>query len=283
MAKLKRRTPPLFELLDGNRLRRGDSVTHPNLRVINAEPEAEEVVAPEKKKPFSAPSQETSAKPGEHAILQFLGDRLHLSLTPFTAAIGLFAVSLLVLGAIYLGQQRGQKAALQAASQAILEAEFQDIESVRQQPPVSHLIEGLLAGGAKPPVSPVRQAEKPASKPQSNPLLATPADLPAGPQQGWVRDFTYIMTQEFAAGRVDDAKRAQEFLKSKGFPAEIVKLDNGALQLITLEGYNHKDSAQKKKADALLKKQRAAGTEYFASGGGYKLEGYFKTLKKDEW
>lgn len=283
MAKIKRGTPPLFELLEGNRLRRGDAGAPPKLRVVNAEPEGEEAVSIPKKGALPAAVQDVRVKPAEHAILQFLGDRLHVSLTPVTAAIGLFAISLLVLGAIYLGQRRGEKAALRAASAAGLGPDVQDVDLVRQQPPSSHLVEGLLADGSRPASPPVRTAEKPVPKAQPNAPRSAATELSAGPQQGWVRDFTYIMAQEFAAGRMEDAKRAQEFLKSKGFAAEIVKLDSGAVQLITTEGYNHKDPDQKKKADALLKKERSAGAEYFASGGGYKLEGYFKTLKKDQW
>jgi hypothetical protein len=36
-------------------------------------------------------------------------------------------------------------------------------------------------------------------------------------------------------------------------------------------------------AEELLKKLHAVGSKYYAGGGGYKLEGYFKTLKSDRW
>ncbi len=283
MAKTKRSTPPLFELLEGNRLRRGDLGPPPDLRVVHPEPESEE--ASSQRGARFALAGEHSATNGRHAVAQFLGDRLHLSLTPFTAAVGVFLIAVVVLGAIYLGQQRGEKAARRAIIEAGIAgapADADTVEAARQQQPAAHLVESLLANDAKPNPSP-KTAERAQPKNTPAPALSVTSETSISPQHGWVRDFTYIMTQEFAAGRMEDARRAQDFLASRGFPAEIVKLDSGALQLITLEGYNHKDADQKKKADALLKKQRAAGTEYFATGGGYKLEGYFKTLKKDQW
>src|SRR5262245_34838422 len=117
MARIKRGSPPLFELLDGNRLRRSDVATHPNLRVIPAEPQGEEALPASGTKPHSVAVESSPEKSGDRAVFQLLGDRLHLSLTPLTAALGVFAVTLVVLGAIYLGQQRGEKAALRAVSQ----------------------------------------------------------------------------------------------------------------------------------------------------------------------
>jgi hypothetical protein len=284
-SKSKRGGPPLFELLQGNRFRRGDAgPNQPELRVVHPVPEvAEEEVETAISVRF-APPDEPSPPNNIPAAVQLLGDRLHLSLTPFTAAIGMFVIGLLVLGAIFVGQKRGEKAGVQRALSASLEPDgggVDAVETVREQPPASHLVESLLAANTKPALP--RDNERPVRKSEPAAKTPAPAELPAGPRHGWVRDYTYIVTQEFTAGRDDDARRAREFLEARGFPAQIVKLDSGALQLITLEGYNHKDAAQKKKADDILKKERAVGAEYFASGGGYKLEGYYKTLKRDQW
>lgn len=288
MAKTngKRGTPPLFELLQGNRFRRGDA-QRPDLRVVHSEVELDEEVSDTSNPVRLAYNEETTVNPGgKQSAVQFLGDRLHVSLTPLTAAFGVFVISLLVLGAILIGQRRGEKAAeLRAASLASLpggEGEVDAIETVRQQPPASHLVESLLDSHAKPaPLQ--RESERSPSKVAPTAKALPPVEPTAGPRQGWVRDYTYIVAQEFASGRDDDARRAQEFLGTRGFAAQVVKLDGGALQLITLEGYNHKDPAQKKRADEILKRQRAIGVEYFASGGGYTLEGYYKTLKRDQW
>lgn len=285
-SKPKRGGPPLFELLQGNRFRRSDAgPQRPELRVVHPTPDgADEDAAAESQVRLAASNDPVLVEGAKPAALQLQGDRLHLSLTPLTAAIGVFAISLLVMGAIYIGQWRGEKAILRAAASTVDgDAALVDtVEAVRDQPPASHLVESLLTANSSPAPSskvtdPAVRKAPPAAK------TASSTELPAGPQHRWVRDFTYIVTQEFSADRREDALRAQEFLAARGFPTEIIKLNNGALQLITLEGYNHKDPAQKKKADAILKKERAAGAEYFATGGGYKLEGYYKTLKEDRW
>jgi len=300
-SKLKRGGPPLFELLQGNRFRRGDAGPPPNLRVVHHESESGD------EGPSGTPSSmriADSAEPGDardakNTAMQIKGDRLELSLTPFTAAVGAFVILLLVLGVYIVGRSRGEKAGVlrgvsEIASAGALEG-IDGVETARQQPPASHLVESLFEPNAKANgnpnanARPNREMERIAGAPvrpaegRATSKPAVDAKIPPGPQQGWARDYTYIVAQEFAAGRTEDARRAQEYLTSKGFAAQVVKLSGGALQLITLEGYNHKDPAQKQKADEILKKQRAVGAEYFASGGGYKLEGYYKTLKKDQW
>ena len=285
-SKGKRGGPPLFELLQGNRFRRGDAGLQPDFRVVHHEPDDDDVALPPSSVRLAKPDEVAPTLRETPATVQLSGDRLHLSLTPLTAAIGVFAISLVVLGAIALGQRRGEKSGfLRAISESSATGEIGNVdavETVRRQPPASHLVESLLANDAKPAPA-ARDTDRSARKAQPAATPQPQAELPAGPQHGWVRDYTYIVTQEFASGREQDARRAQEFLASRGLPAQVVKLESGALQLITLEGYNHKDSAQKRKADDILKKQRAVGVEYFASGGGYKLEGYYKTLKRDQW
>ena len=114
---------------------------------------------------------------------------------------------------------------------------------------------------------------------------AAPAKLPvnAAPAAGWVRDQTYIVVQEFPAANVEKARHAREFLGQRGVNTELVSLNNDTTLLIATQGYNHKDPAQKRLAEQLLEKVRTIGTQYYAAGGGYKLEGYYKTLKRDNW
>ena len=57
----------------------------------------------------------------------------------------------------------------------------------------------------------------------------------------------------------------------------------GSTQLITTQGFNRKDPAQKQMASAALEELHKIGKRFYAQGGGYKLEGYFKTLKGDGW
>ena len=152
-SKAKRGGPPLFELLQGNRFRRGDVGPQPDLRVVHHEPEPgeKETAPPESPVRLAYPGEPAPAQNGRHAAMQLLGDRLHLSLTPLTAAIGVFVISLLVLGAIFFGQRRGEKAGfLRAVSESAAAGDVDAVETVRQQPPASHLVESLLENGPKP-------------------------------------------------------------------------------------------------------------------------------------
>ena len=100
---------------------------------------------------------------------------------------------------------------------------------------------------------------------------------------GWIRGHTYIIAQEFRADHVADADRAQAFLEARGVETKRIALTNGSVQLVTTQGYDRGDPTQSTLADQLLKKVKSIGKSYFADRGGYRLEGYFKTLKSDSW
>ena len=91
------------------------------------------------------------------------------------------------------------------------------------------------------------------------------------------------MAQEFARPGIGDIAKAQAFLAEHGIETAPVQYESGSVQLITTQGYNHQDPTQKLMANELLKKLHAVRAKYYAGGGGYKLEGYFKTLKRDSW
>jgi hypothetical protein len=126
-------------------------------------------------------------------------------------------------------------------------------------------------------------------------LLATTQATAARPEAGvdqdppdpgkpqWIRGYTYIVAQEFSAESAGNAAKAQAFLADHGIVVAQVPYPSGAIQLIATQGYNHRDPTQKRMAEELLKKLHAVGSKYYAGGGGYKLEGYFKTLKSDRW
>ena len=105
---------------------------------------------------------------------------------------------------------------------------------------------------------------------------------PAGTTK-WVRDHTYVVAQEFPNGDMAAANRAKDFLATVGITADVVRRPNGSLQLITTKGYSLRDPAQRVLAEDLKRRVHSAGAQYYAAGGGYKLEGYFKTLKGDRW
>ena len=308
----QRRGPALFELLQGDRSQRAELLQPPGLRVVQNEAEDYEdghdsddtvsarsprVAGPaDGGRPASVRREgrdhahaSVGMAPNAEGLVELDGDRLRVNLTPVTAAVAVFVICLVALAAFVVGQRRGDKAGFArgfaSGRDSYAAGALDAIEAARNQPPATHLVTSLLADAPARAAGGERIAEPPGRGGGGLSPVGRVADpaATAGAAVGWVRDLTYVVAQEFAAGREEDARRAQAFLAKRGIDSGIVRLDSGAMQLITLQGYNHKEPAQKKSADELLKKERAAGAEYFATGGGYKLEGYYKTLKRDQW
>ncbi len=218
-------------------------------------------------------------------LFEVEGDRVLLSLTSVTAAVAVFLGLATVLAAYGLGSRRGDTGGFRRGFDAgrvdASSATGDEITALRNQPPASHLVGGLLQdAGAKPASTAVRE-DRPAVKAAT----IAPAKLPvsAAPAAGWVRNLTYIVAQEFPAANIEKARHAREFLAQRGVNTELVTLNKDTTLLIATQGYDHKDPAQKRLAEQLLEKVRTVGTQYYAAGGGYKLDGYYKTLKRDNW
>lgn len=212
-------------------------------------------------------------------------DRVLLSLTSVTAAVAVFLGLATVLAAYGLGARRGDQGGFRRGFDAcradVASAAGDEITALRNQPPASHLVGGLLQEAGVKPASSGAREDRPAMKAAAS----APANLPANaiPAAGWVRNLTYIVVQEFPAANAEKARHAREFLAQRGVNTELVPLNKDTTLLIATQGYSHKDTAQKRLAEQLLEKVRTIGTQYYAAGGGYKLEGYFKTLKRDNW
>lgn len=200
------------------------------------------------------------------AFVQVDGDRIRVSFTSFTAAMTFFGLLVAGLGAFAGGRHLGEKAGLaegyQAGRDSFVDDAMSEIELARSQPPDSRLVESLLVDGGA--------AE----------LLGNRVGTAADP---WVRDYTYIVVQEFSAGHEEDAPAAQDFLRQHGIETASVKMESGWTRLITKQGYNRSDPTHRRMADELLEKVHSVGGKYYQSGGGYRLEGYFKTLKSESW
>ena len=288
MAKAKR-GPALFELLtDEGGATGGVKVPswwsrHTQLTDLRAARAARAAVEPPPV--FEEAPRSTGDQSPPRPLFEVDGDHVRLSLTSVTAAVAVFLGLALILAAYGLGSQRGDVGGYRRGFDAGRvdggSATGNEIAALRNQPPASHLVGSLLQEtGAKPTSSAVRE-DRPAVKAAA----AAPAKLPvnAAPAAGWVRDQTYIVVQEFPAANVEKARHAREFLGQRGVNTELVSLNNDTTLLIATQGYNHKDPAQKRLAEQLLEKVRTIGTQYYAAGGGYKLEGYYKTLKRDNW
>jgi hypothetical protein len=288
MAKAKR-SPALFELLsDEGSATGGVKVPswwsrHTQLTDLRAARAARAAAQPPPV--FEESPRSIVDRSPPRPLFEVEGDRFCVSLTSVTTAVVVFLGLATVLAAYGLGARRGDVGGFRRGFDAGRvdgsSATGDEIVALRNQPPASHLVGGLLQEtGAKPTSSGARE-DRPAMKAAA----AAPANLPAKavPAVGWVRDQTYIVAQEFPAANVEKARHAREFLGQRGVNTELVSLNNDTTLLIATQGYNHKDPAQKRLAEQLLEKVRTIGTQYYAAGGGYRLEGYYKTLKRDNW
>lgn len=279
MPKTKR-GPALFEVL-GEDLRQ-DAAGHlkipewwakgkpPQLDQGGGCPERPKIVVADEPRPvLSHGPTVVGTKPRWVAID---GDRLSISLTSLSAAVVLFCALVFVLGAHEWGSRSGVKAGFRAGfeqGRTSYEARTADeIELARSRPPTTELVSSLLVGAEELPVGP----------------RETPAESgDAVPESQWIRDHTYIVAQEFAKGRAEDATRAKAFLDQHGIATEQLVQRSGSIQLITARGFNHKDASQKKMSEQWLARVHEVGGKFYATGGGYRLHGYFKTLKGDSW
>ncbi len=200
------------------------------------------------------------------------GERVRVSFTSYSGAITVFVTLVILLGVYELGRARGNQAGIklgyESGRSSFSAQTMDDIEAARNQPPATHVIQSLLVN--------------PNHGRRNNTTAGRRVDGAVQSAQ-WVRDYTYIVVQEFGKNYKDDAARAQSFLQGKGIATEQVTTPKGSVQLITLQGYNRNDETQRRMADQLLNKVHDMGTAYFASGGGYRLQGYFKTLKNNSW
>jgi len=201
-------------------------------------------------------------------------DCVRVSLTSVRTAIIVFVLIALVAGAFEIGQTRGHKTGFargfEAGRASYAADTLTEIEAARLKPPSPDIASGLLAGA---PATALQAYDEATGRDSSKDADGA----------SWVPGHTYIVAQGFSSGRESDARAAQAFLASRGIETTLVRFDSGAMQLITREGFNRTDAAQRALADRLLEQTHDAGTDYFASGGGYKLDGYFATFTGDRW
>ncbi len=208
-------------------------------------------------------------------VIELDDDRVRISLTSVGCAVVVFAVAVLAVGAFDLGRRRGDGKGFgrgyEAGRASYAADTVSEIETARNQPPATHLVASLL-----------ERPDQNLEDVQDEQRTARDSDMGRS-TGGWIRDYTYIVAQEFGVAHLDDARGAQDFLVEHGIESALVRTPRGTAQLITVQGFDQSDPTQRKMADQLLQKVHAVGAQYYADGGGYKLEGYFKTLKSDRW
>lgn len=211
-------------------------------------------------------------------LIEFDGGYVRLTLSSLFAAAAAFAL-LAVLTTVFqagrhMGYQAGARRGFEEGRVAALADGGDEMAAARSQVPATHLIAALAPEGSSSAGAPNRASE-------AEPALETAGATSASGQ--WVRDHTYIVVQEFRPDRQQDVEPARAFLEERGIGTSPVTFDSGRIQLVTRTGFDRSDDAGRRQADELLQRVRTLGSEYYASGGGYKLEGYFKTLKEDHW
>lgn len=204
-------------------------------------------------------------------------DRVVISLSSVSAALVVFVCVLSLIGAFELGQRRGHASGVldgfDRATQAGAPAAADEVEAVREGPVRSDLLSSGNTTGSSESKNPSRQDLVSGSSKAAAP----------GVKSEWVKGRTYVIVQEFGKDAETDARKAQAFLQSRGIETAVVRLESGALRLVSTGGYDRQDAKERGRSDELIEKIRTAGAEYYKTGGGYKLEGYFATLRQDRW
>ncbi len=211
-------------------------------------------------------------------------ERIRVSFSSLTAAAAVFVLLMVMLAAFEFGKRRGESAGVlrgfEEGKASLSAGAADDLETVRQQPPSSEIVRSLLrdpgATGAAGTTNPS------VASPGATGKIAGNAPKKSGAER-WTQGKTYVVVQEFAADKEEFARRAQGFLASKSIPTAIVSGAAGSFRLITTEGFNRQDAAERRVSEQTLARIHALGEDYYRDGGGYKLQGYFATLKGDGW
>lgn len=228
---------------------------------------------PEFPRPAPAETDEGGAAP---PLVELDDDRIRVSLTSVGCAFVVFVFAMSIFAGFKVGWHRGHTAGAaegyeQGRASYVAEVN-NDIDLARSEPAETDVVGNLL------------ERSPSAAEPKS--AVTTPPERRAnnaGATNAWIPDYTYIVVQEFLSGRESDAQSAQAYLAEAGIDTALITTARGTTQLITTQGFNRNDPTQRQLADQLLSRVHETGADYYASGGGYKLEGYFKTLKGDSW
>ncbi len=271
MRKAKR-GPALFELLGTDTEQNTDSLQVPTWWAGQERGSGGQVIKIPPKAVMQAPAVPTSElatkEQTESPLLTFVDGKIRLSLTSTLAAIAVFVGLTTLLVAFEIGNRRGFAGGVLEGRASYAAEAASEIDLAREQKPATHIVAGLLDDLV---------VTEPATQVAGKTNSATDA------KTSWIRDYTYIVAQEFSAGQPESAREARAFLAKHGVETAMVIQPGGSVQLITTQGFNRRDLAQKQMASAALEEVHKIGKRFYAQGGGYRLDGYFKTLKGDRW
>lgn len=237
----------------------------------DVQPPAAKEVAPER--PVVAAIEVNPAATPRGRWFIHEADRVTVSLSVTSAAGVLVALLALISGAYSVGSYWGE----QSGRRAYLARTGDEIEQAKLAPPNAELLSALRDPSlVATPNAVTASLGGPAASP------AAPAHS-GGPPVSWVKGNTYTVVQEFKPEGQDDARFAREFFAERGVATHVVTRPNGYHWLITAEGYNYKDSAQKQMGKVLAQRVKDLGKAYQDAGGRYSCEGYERTLSGDSW
>lgn len=263
-------SPALFELLREKGGRVSDAVSLPRWLRPGGVQQSNDAEAPVEPAPTPEPSHVRLVRERDEPprLLEVDGAVLRIALTSKSGAVSLLVAMLAICLSYALGRQAG--GASQPSGPSPAASAVDPLDQLRSQPTHPQLVTDLAPSATTAAPPPTTSATRPAPQ-------------PAATGTRWQKGLTYIVVQEFGENQTDAARRASEYLAQFGIATEVVRVSNGVVQLVTVDGYNRKEPAQVDQSDDVLKRIHAAGEKYFAAGGGYRLKGYYKTLKGDGW
>jgi hypothetical protein len=193
----------------------------------------------------------------------------------------LAALGLLLITAHYLGYRFGEKRGRGSAvaGMAAPSAAAPEIEEIRRGPVTRRLFDGIGEDPTSTVVASevVEKSALPASVPQ--------AASYESPRAAWVQGHTYIVVQDFRKDARGDAEMAQEYLAQNGIHGVILERSGAyPYRLITTQGFNRDDKAERKLADEYQERIRRLGHAYLEAGGRYDFKtAYFMKLTGETW
>ncbi len=277
------RSPVLFEVLNKgkgvNELGGGkgqseaaESVDQPQQGEFTPDkPDKDSAIKPTQMRDRPLESVETTS-----SIIDYEGDRIKFSFSAALLATVLGFVIVALAASYKLGHDRGYAAGRHNGRLAYEASVKDEIQAVREGPVESDLLgDGVTFTASQSDSTSGTQVLGVATGTgKSNPTLDAPV---------WVRGNTYVVVQVFFADSGEDALIAKDFLVQRNIRTAIVNRPDGKRWLITTQGYNCEDAAQKRMLDQLLERVREAGRAFRAAGGRYGLEGYPSLLTSDSW
>ncbi|MCC7294189.1 MAG: hypothetical protein IT449_19170 [Phycisphaerales bacterium] len=218
-------------------------------------------------------------------VVSFDAGRMNLSLTSTASGIAAFILVLLLGGAFMVGRtvgvKSGREIGFKQGRDSFSSDAMDEIEQARTKPPKQDIVSNLLTG--KPveenPIGETTEAKQ--ALPSA--AEANAAKLPGSSDVAWIEGHNYIVVQEFEPNALADAQAARDFLLESKIPTVVVSVKGGRYRLLTVEGFNFKEPAQRQRADLLKKRIGEVGAKFFAAGGRYRLEGYYAAYKSGGW